>query len=61
MLRKRPIPAAVVREWRRSLRPNVIDLGPFQNTLNALLPWNRSQQPPKPGVQVAKGRGNKGR
>jgi hypothetical protein len=39
MLRDHPIPAAVVREWCRNLRQNVIDLGPFQNTLNALLPW----------------------
>ena len=61
MLRDHPIPATVVRKWRRNLRPNVIDLGPFQNTLNALLPWGRSLHPPKPAVQVAKGRGNKGR
>jgi hypothetical protein len=38
-LLEHPVPAAVVREWKSSLRPNLIDLAPFVEQLRPLLPW----------------------
>jgi len=38
-LLEHPVPAAVVRKWKSSLRPNLIDLAPFVEQLRPLLPW----------------------
>jgi uncharacterized protein (DUF1810 family) len=42
--------------WPKPVAAGTIEESVEQRTLDALLPWNRSPHPPKPGVEVAKGR-----